>query len=128
MIVAFDFDNTITVERDGVPMGWNEMTLQTLWNHAAQGHEVIIVTARTGRRLDRHLSQKGHKAIGAIPLVYATIRELNLPVRKVYFTDGKPKGPLLKGLGVRRLYDDNPQQRASAEQHGVKAIELRPGY
>jgi len=121
-LIAFDFDNTITVERNGIPVGWNERALKRLWDHAAQGHKVIIVTARFGKRWDRELSQQGRKKLGEIPLVYATIKEFNLPVKAVYFTNGEPKGPLLKKLGVSLLYDDNEEQQASAQRHGIEVI------
>jgi hypothetical protein len=121
-VVAFDFDNTITVEHNGIPVGWNDRALKRLWDHAAQGHKVIIVTARFGKRWDRQRSQRGQKKLGEIPLVYATIKELNLPVKGVYFTNGEPKGPLLKKLGVSLLYDDNKVQQASAQRHGIRVI------
>ena len=121
-VIAFDFDNTLTVERHGIPVGWNEQTLQLLRDHAAQGHKVIIVTARVGKRWDHQLSQHGRKKFGTHPLVYATIKEFNLPVKEVYFTNGKPKGPLLRKLGVALLYDDNEAQQASAQRHGIEVI------
>jgi len=121
-VVAFDFDNTLTVEEFGKPTGWNDRMIRRLKIHALDGDVVIIVTARHGQEEDEHLSALGWERVGEWPLVYATIRKLNLPVSAVFFTNGEPKGPYLVELGVTRLYDDDIDQRISAVEHGVEAV------
>lgn len=121
-VIAFDFDNTLTVEEWGKPTGWNERMLRRMRLHAYDGDVIIIVTARHGQEADERLSALGWERVGAYPLVYASIAKYKMPVGAVFFTDGALKGPFLTELGVEVLYDDSPEQRLSAVEHGVEAI------
>ena len=121
-VIAFDFDNTLTVEEWGKPTGWNERMLRRMRLHAFEGDVIIIVTARHGQEADERLSSLGWEQVGSYPLVYASVARHRLPVGAVFFTDGALKGPFLVELGAEVLYDDNPEQRLSAVEHGIEAI------
>ena len=120
--VAFDFDNTITREEAGRPVGWNRKMILRLRRHAAAGDTILIATARTGFEEDQRLSAAGVSRVGHWPLVHASIDALGLPVDGVLFTSGCLKGPFLHELNVALLYDDSPEQRLSAVEHGITAV------
>jgi GNAT superfamily N-acetyltransferase len=118
--VAFDFDNTLTIEGDAGYLGPNPAMIRTLRRHVAQGDEVWIVTARTRRGLDRAMS-KHYTTRGGFPLVHAFVRDQQLPVTNILFIGNIGKGPTLRRNGIALFYDDQEGQRQSAESEGVEA-------
>lgn len=125
MIVAFDFDNTLTREdARGRFVGWRLRGLNRLRRHALTGDLVLIVTARQDIEEDRRLSAEGRRWLAGYPLVHASVDRFRLPVEGIVFTDRKLKGPTLAELEVALLYDDLPEQRASAIEHGITAVDL----
>ena len=107
-VIAFDFDNTLTVEEWGKPTGWNERMLRRMRLHAYEGDVIIIVTARHGQEADERLSALGWERVGAYPLVYASVARRRLPVGAVFFTDGALKGPFLSRARSRGLVRRQP--------------------
>jgi GNAT superfamily N-acetyltransferase len=118
--VAFDFDNTLTIESDEGYLGPNTAMIRTLRQHVARGDEVWIVTARSRRGLDRAMS-KHYTTSQGFPLVHAFVRDQQLPVTNILFVGNIGKGPTLRKHGIALFYDDQEGQRQSAMSEGVEA-------
>ncbi len=149
MIVAFDFDNTL-MHHSVPPTSWHPMKPQLSILNALldRGDSIYIVTARcvTISRLGLESAKKkgktkivceGHhhylKRIffdmvrkGVIPIMEDFL-ETYVPkcdqIKGVYYTDGFPKGELLKELGVQVLIDDSKHKRAEALEQGIDAFD-----
>jgi hypothetical protein len=76
-----------------------------------QGNDVYVVTARQdSNSFD----------------VYRTAKEVGIPRNNVYFTNGRPKSPKLKSLGIKKHYDNNPDVIKEIRDNaiGVEAIKF----
>lgn len=123
VLVSFDFDDTMTqpvwVAENECWEGRGPRTemLQKMRDHHAQGHTVIIVTARD-EDSERERAKRGEVTVAGF------IRQHNLPVSDVYFTSHAPKGPLLAQLGVSLHYDDSPDDLDSAKNSGIQVQQV----
>lgn len=114
-IISFDFDDTLTraiwdMEK-AILLRYepNQDNISLMKALHAEGHEVVIVTARSPR-------SRTH--------VKEFVREHGLPVSSVCFTSHTPKGPYLRRMGVDFHFDDRDEELESAEAHGVKGIKV----
>jgi len=78
----------------------------------ARNHPVIIVTARDNGPMK--------------DVCWDFVSEYNLPVKKIYATDGRPKEKLLSSLGVIRHYDDNGQMAEGLKELGIEFVHVNP--
>jgi hypothetical protein len=76
-----------------------------------QGNDVYVVTARQD-------SQSAE--------VYRIAKEVGIPRGNVYFTNGRPKSPKLKSLGISKHYDNNPDVIKEIETNtkGIQAVKF----
>lgn len=115
--ISFDFDDTLTKAawdmEKAVLLGYgpHHENIELLRQFSQEGHEIVIVTARSP-------SQKSKAAVQEF------IKEHGLPIKEVHFTSHTPKGPLLKAIRVDFHFDDRDDQVASAEAHGVRGIKV----
>jgi len=149
MIVAFDFDNTL-MSHSVPPLSWQSMKPQiSILNQLLErGDTVYIVTARCvmiSRAGLMDAQKKGKPKIvcqghhhylkrlffdavrkGIIPIAEDFLEQY-VPnahlIKKVYYTDGFPKGELLEELGVQVLIDDSKHKRAEALERGILAFD-----
>lgn len=126
-VISFDFDDTLTRPvwdaQNGAwsSRGPNPDTVELLKDLHAQGNTIVVVTSRHEDEENKVLREGGES-------VHNFIRAHGLPVSKVYFTNGEPKGPLLAMLGVSRHYDDSLDEIRSAHDHAVDGQRVRhPG-
>lgn len=104
-IISFDFDDTLLLtapdEEVGlVEIGPNPVMIRCLLEHARAGDTVIIVTSR----------HEKHERNCPFPrtAVADFVKEHELPVSGVFFTNGRDKASLLVSLGVAQHFDDDP--------------------
>ena len=76
-----------------------------------QGNDVYVVTARQD-------SQSAE--------VYRIAKEVGIPRGNVYFTNGRPKSPKLKSLGISKHYDNNPEviKEIQKNSQGIQAVKF----
>ena len=121
-VISFDFDDTLTQpgwdqeNESWEPKGPNPGMIQRMREFAADGNTVIIVTSRT-QALEAGLREKGQD-------VDTFVKEHGLPVAKVVFTDGAPKGRSLKAEGVSLHFDDWAEDLQSAIDAGVDVTKV----
>jgi hypothetical protein len=84
MKVSLDYDGTLSTLE-------GKLLAQRL---ISQGYTVYVVTSR----------QDTSNAAA----IYRRAEEVGIPRSRVYFTNGRPKLPTLRQLGIRRHYDNNP--------------------
>lgn len=99
----------VSVDYDGVlstPDG-QELTKELI----AEGNEVYVIT--TENELEG----------GPI---FEIAKELRIPRDNIFFTDGKPKWPIIKALGIKKHYDNNPDVLAEIKKNapGVEGIQF----
>lgn len=116
-VVSFDFDDTLCWQ-DGTP---NTKMIDILRSHHNNGYECVIVTARNLSHEDEGWIRENEPQRTT---VQRFINTHSLPVKKVYFTDHAPKGPILSKLQVIRHYDDLEDELMSANLHGVVGIKV----
>lgn len=122
-IVSFDFDDTLTVPYwDDRNKSWgaggaNHEMIDLLKMLASEGDAVFIVTAR-------HADGEDERRRRGESVVSEFIRQHDLPVLDVIFTNGEPKGPFLAELGVSEHYDDHPDEVVSASENGVRCVRV----
>lgn len=112
--VAFDFDRTLTAHARPL-----ERTLELL-RHLAETKPVYIVTARNPR-FDTELVRNYDEPQRL--LVDEAVREWNLPVAGVRFTNNEPKILHLIELGCCCVVDDCERTRRDAANHGLATID-----
>lgn len=116
MKISFDYDDTLTMpvlEKDAIRYVPRPEYVELAKKYAAEGNEVIIVTARS----NADIHQKEIKKF---------IKENELIIAGVYYTNHFPKGPKLKSLNVDIHYDDRQDHIDSAKYHGVKGVYVEP--
>ena len=121
-VISFDFDNTLANTRrteDGdyatdeqgnlYVDGSNAQIIDLLWQYHQQGYKIWIVTAR----MATHTAKKQ---------VEDFVKQHDLPVEKMYFTNYRKKGPLMAKLQhvVAKHYDDSQYEIDSIKQHAPK--------
>ena len=116
-VVSFDFDDTLCWQ-DGTP---NTKMMRILKSPHDNGYECIIVTSRNLSHEDESWIKENEPQ--RTP-VQQFIQAHGLPVKKVYFTDHAPKGPILSKLQVVKHYDDKDDELRSANMHGVVGIKV----
>lgn len=117
MVVSFDFDDTLCLAH-GKP---NEYIVQKLLYYHCNGHPCIIVTARNQEHESEDWFRDNQPERTTI---LSFLKNYNLPIKKIYFTNHNPKGPLLQNLNVMAHYDDKDEELESAIQCGINAIKV----
>lgn len=125
MIVIFDFDDTLCMTVPDADVGIRESgpnmeVIAKMRAIAANGDLVLIVTTRVEHREGWDTSRT---------TVADFVKEHNLPVSAVHFTDGALKGPLLAQLGVSKHFDDDPVELSWLPDHieGVR-VDIDPAW
>lgn len=111
-IISFDFDDTLCMS-NGFP---NFPMINKVKKYETNGFECVIVTARNE---ENEVEQPDRILIKDFLKCY------NIPIKKLYFTNHKPKGPFLKKIKAIKHYDDDEAQINSAKDHGIKAIKSK---
>jgi len=77
----------------------------------AQGNDVYVVTARNELEGD---------------IINSVAKKLRIPQDNIIYTNGKSKSPILKALGVKKHYDNNPDVLADIKKNapGVEGIKF----
>ena len=114
--ITFDFDNTIGMSyidtSDDTPkpvfLGYNNQIVDEIKKNIAENNEVFIVTSRK-QDLERYFPEQ------SIPyhLKQLGLDEYFLPNR-LFYTDSKPKYPILLKLGTELHYDDDIEEHKDA--------------
>lgn len=116
-VVSFDFDDTLASPEwddenwifSSDNMSPNKQIISKLKEEHENGNEIVIVTSRNS---------------ASEPEVREFIEENNLPIERVYFTNGEPKGPVLRTIGAIRHYDDSEAELDSAKEFGVNTYQV----
>ena len=114
MIVTVDFDDCLCFSDTGEI---NVTMLRIISTHAFVYDEIHILTART----------KEHEGIEGRVVIDEFIKEHNLPITAVHFTNHHEKGPFAKKIGSKRHYDDDIGHLDSVIAHGIEAYRV-DGY
>jgi len=134
--ITFAWDNTICIPRwDHHKRQWalgykiNHDVTRIICNFFRQGYDIGIVTSR----IESNETEMETCPIPLFPRSNATTQALRLhktidmnelPIKKVFFTNGKEKGPLLKKIGSVLHFDHDKKQLDSARKYGIKARKL----
>jgi hypothetical protein len=114
-VVSFDFDDTLCMA-DGSP---NAKMMDLVRKYAQEGFKCYIVTARN----KQHESSKWIRENQPDRVrVKDFIKEHDLPIKQVHFTNHIEKGPILFQIESIRHYDDSHEHLKSAREHGIEAI------
>jgi hypothetical protein len=105
--VAFDFDDTLCMINYEI----NIVTKTLLLEHHENGDEIVIVTARNK---DCEVFER--------PTIADFVKEHDLPVKDIHFTDGLLKGPILNEIGAHVIYDDMIEHLISARRFGIRGF------
>lgn len=83
------------------------------------GHEIVIVTYRNSKHENDDWIMKfmPNKVI-----IEDFIKEYDLPVKAVHYTNHEPKGPVLRRIGCVLHFDDDLDAIFDAEEHGVRGV------
>lgn len=111
-IVSFDFDDTLYFEDR--KQKENKKLIKLIKKYHKKGLEVIIVTAR---------SKYYDKVIGEISVI-DFVKSHKIPITKIYFTNGKLKGPILKKIGSILHFDNDLDEVESCKKANIKVIKI----
>ena len=121
---SFDFDNTLTV------LAWDEMEGDFVYKHpraemierlrelASKGNNIIIVTSRNHPDTFKDPRQLAWQNEFSSP--EQLVADLNLPVSKIFYTNGQPKIYTLAEQGVVKHYDDDEREMGYINQYNRK--------
>ena len=125
-VISFDFDDCIYItvwERRGDK--WygteqlNEKLVNKMRRYAEAGHEIVIVSYRSPKHENNEWIMQ---YMPSRVLIEEYVKKHELPVKKIYYTNHEPKGPLLKKIGCVLHFDDDLDAIYSAEEHGIRGI------
>lgn len=115
-VVSFDMDGTLTAEDstnefegDSVRVGINPKIYRLFKKHQAQGHKVIVVTARKGSPEMREDVKR-------------FLQHFRLKPDGVFFTDGDWKVNTLLELEVDIHYDNDSGEIAMIKKYGMDQV------
>jgi uncharacterized HAD superfamily protein len=106
-IISFDFDSTLTVPQFDeeneifLPSTVANVQIVNLLKLLSLNHEIVITTSRSEKDRDE---------------VLGFVKEQNLPVSKMFFTDGRPKVYTLRTLNVLMHFDDDVEEIMEIEK------------
>lgn len=130
--VSFDFDSTLNLIRHDekwgmVDDGPNLEMLKKLKQHKQNGDVVLIVTARTEKNEGyfNYGLEKGDPGYAGTVKEFVSVH--NLPVDKIYFTNGQLKAKTLLDLGVELHYDDDDREVKACQDVGIDVIHIVDG-
>jgi len=123
-IASFDFDNTLAKTRrnsDGtyakdenkslIIDGINEHIKDELMRYHSKGYKIIIVTARPDKPVSRQQ-------------VEDFVKQYELPISRIYFTEFRPKWHLLKKIPIEVHYDDDEVEVEGLRKVGKNVIKV----
>tara|TARA_Y100000592_G_C5407970_1_gene286629 strand:+ start:760 stop:1104 length:345 start_codon:yes stop_codon:yes gene_type:complete len=111
-IISFDFDETLYFEDKDQKQ--NKKLIELIKKYYRKGFETIIVTAR---------SKYYDKAISKISVI-DFVKLHKIPITKIYFTNGKLKGPILKKIGSKLHFDNDLEEIESCKKSNIKVIKI----
>jgi hypothetical protein len=117
-VISYDFDGVLhknTYPGTIMPLDLytdnltpNDKMLNQLRSDS-KNYKIIIVTARNN---DGQMDK----------VVYSFIKKYNLPVSKVFFTNGGNKLPILQQQHAIKHYDDNPAMQQQLQGTGIEFV------
>lgn len=112
-IITIDFDDTLCFDNDQEKP--NKKLIKQIKSINKKKYTIYIVTARN----------KEYDSIYADISVKDFIKKYKLPIKKIYFTKGKLKGPFLKILNSSLHIDNDELEIKSCKECGIKTIHLK---
>lgn len=112
-LITVDFDDTLCFSDDFDKP--NNKLIKKIKSLNKDKFTVVIVTARN----------REYDSIYAGVKIKDFIKKYKLPIKKIYFTSGKLKGPYLKMLKSSIHIDNDEKEIASCKDCGVKTIRVK---
>jgi len=140
-IVTFDFDDTLALshwgkeEDDWVHDGPHQEMVDRLMNYHEKKYNIYIVTSRHEEIQDENGKWHTFDSKRKPPKKYIEeyqmpiwefVKKNNLPIKDVYFTNGKPKIDTLLKLKSEIHHDDDLDDIEDAEKNDIKGIISKP--
>ena len=112
-LITVDFDDTLCFS-DNLEKP-NTKLITKIKSLDKNKFTVVVVTARN----------REYDSIYANVRIKDFIKKYKLPIKKIYFTSGKLKGPYLKKLNSSIHIDNDEKEISSCKECGVKTIHVK---